>query len=163
MVLLLVLSEMWSCMATVFNPTERTLRLNLIQNRYAQGTTVGVDGLINRHRRLARVQNDGKNVILTYFDTHTLQYIIKMISLDDCDIPTPSGQPRETHLGPVTWNAMRVKNWRGEKDFLLEKKEHDEQVTVIFEEETDASWKADVRFYGIRSALLGMLGSGRLH
>lgn len=131
--------------------TQRTLRINLARETYRQSSTVGVDGIINRSRQLVRVQRAGPDVILTYFDHHSLKYIIKTVRNTDPE----TGQPKSAFLGPVTWNAQRVRQWRNESDAIELQEQEDAQVEVLPTPETDADWKSDVRFFGIRDALLG--------
>lgn len=132
------------------DPTKRTLRVNLVRDTYRQSSSVGLDGIINRSRQLVRVQRAGPDIILTYFDHHSLKYIIKTVRNED-----ENGNPKSAFLGPVTWNANKVRNWRNESDAEELQRQEDERVEVLPTPETDADWKSDVRFFGIRDALLG--------
>lgn len=132
------------------DPTQRTLRVNLVRDTYRQSSSIGLDGVVNRSRQLVRVQRAGPDVILTYFDHHSLKYIIKTVRNED-----EQGNPKSAFLGPVTWNANKVRNWRNEPDAEELQEQEDAQVEVLPTPETDVDWKSDVRFFGIRDALLG--------
>lgn len=138
--------------------SKRTLRINLVRDQYRQSTSVGVDGVINRSRQLCRIQRAGAEIILTYFDSHSLKYIIKTISNTD-----DRGNPKKAFLGPVTWNAQKVQRFRGESDFLTLEAEKALRVVVEDVPQTDADWKSDVRYFGIRDALLGDVPTGGRH
>lgn len=131
--------------------TNRTLRINLARDSYRQTSTVGVDGIVNRSRQLVRIQRAGPDTILTYFDSHSLKYIIKTVR----NIDEETGEPKSAFVGPVTWNAQQVKRWRGLSDGLELNAQEEAEVQVIKEPETDLDWKSDVRFFGVRDALLG--------
>lgn len=138
-------------MYRTIDPTKHTIRINLVRDTYRQSTGVGVAGVINRSRQLVRVQASGPYITLTYFDSHSLRYVIK--TLENTDPIT--GQPRMAAIGPVTWNAMRVKNFRGESDQLEINKEKQDMVVLTEAPASDMDWKSDVRYFGIRDALMG--------
>lgn len=129
--------------------SKKTIRINLARDTFRQSTSVNTDGLINRSRQLVRVQRAGTNVVLTYFDHHSLTYIIKTVENTD----PKTGEPKKAFIAPVTWNAEKVQKFKGLSDHL----ELSEQAQVPIQESTggDLSWKSDVRFFGIRDALLG--------
>jgi hypothetical protein len=140
-------------MQRTIDPTLRTLRLDLVNDTYKQSTGVGVDGIINRSRQLVKVQASGSFITLTYFDSHSLKYIIKTIENKD----PVTGEPKPERLGPVTWNAYKVRSFRGESDFLQLAKEKKDKVVLVEQPPSDVDWKSDVRFFGIRDALLGAI------
>lgn len=133
------------------DPTQRTLRINLARDTYRQSSSVGVDGIINRSRQLVRVQRAGPDIILTFFDSHSLKYVIKTVHNTD----SVTGDPKSAFVGPVTWNAEKVRKWRDEPNRLATIEKEEKQVTVEETPATDSDWKSDVRFFGIRDALLG--------
>jgi len=140
-----------------FNPTAQRLVLDLTKNEYKQSVTISQHGLLHRQRRLVGIHygEDGI-IVLTYFDTHTLQTITKIIQNKDA-----RGNPKPTAPRVISNNAQKIKNWRGETSYHILTDE--EKATLIVEEvpATDVSWKSDIRYYGLRAALLGsvpMLG-----
>lgn len=135
----------------VIDPTARTIRINLARDTYRQSSSVGIDGIINRSRQLVRVQRSGPEIILTFFDHHSLRYIIKTVKNTDPE----TGEPKSAFLGPVTWNAQKVRNWRNEEDGLELARREGSKVEVLETPATDIDWKSSLRFFGIRDALLG--------
>lgn len=142
----------------VLDLTDRTLRINLARDEYRQSTSVGTDGVINRSRKLVRVQRAGSNIVLTYFDSHNLKYIIKTLPNVD-----EYGNPKFAAVGPVTWNAEKIRKWRNEPNYLTQREKETDKVIVEDVPPTDADWKASVRYFGIRDALLGSLPSHSRH
>lgn len=135
----------------IIDPTSRTIRINLARETYRQSSSVGVDGVVNRQRQLVRVQRVGADITLTYFDSHSLRYIIKTVR----NIDSETEELKYALIGPVTWNAQKVLNFRGESDSRQLRDEEKAKITIENTPTTDMDWKSDVRFYGIRDALLG--------
>jgi hypothetical protein len=140
-----------------FDPTARRLVLDLTKNEYKQSISISQHGLVNRQRRLVGIQNGENGLItLTYFDTHTLQTITKIVQNKDAQ-----GNPKPSAPRVISNNAQKIKNWRGEASYHILTDEEKAKLTVVEEPETDLAWKSDVRYYGLREALLGnvpMLG-----
>lgn len=135
----------------VFDPHSQYLFIDLINNTYKQSVGVNHDGLINRQRRLAKVQACPNGIIrMTYFDTHTLQTVVKIFENRD-----RNGNLKEAAARSITYNALKVKTWKGETAYHVLKTEQDQKIEIEKIENSDLAWESDMRYFGLRDCLLG--------
>ena len=140
--------------AQVIDMSQKTVRIDKINDTFVQSTGVTTGGFANRHRRLVKVVAGPDGVItLTYFDTHASQHIIETIR----NVDPLTGLPKEARTQIPTWNAQRLVNWHGLSDLV----ERRDEAAAKFKAETlpdprtDTIWRSDIGFFGIRDILLG--------
>lgn len=140
--------------------SDRTVQIDLVHNEYTQSTNVCNTAALHRRLQFVRVERGAPGIIkIVYFDPHHLQYIIKTIQNRDSD-----GNIKASYAGPLTWNAQKVQLFRGVSDSLTAKATQEARVEVVPQPATDLQWKSDVRFYGVRDALIGAVPfSGHSH
>jgi len=144
--------------AQVIDMSNKTVRIDLINDTYVQSTGITTGGFANRHRRLVKViAGPNGTIVATYFDTHTSQHIIKIVQ----NIDPQTGLVKEANAQTPTWNAQRVTNWHGLSDLIKTRDEAKAkfEANTIQEPASDAAWRSDVRFFGIRDALLGSVAN----
>ena len=140
--------------AQVIDMSQKTVRIDLVNDTYVQGTGVTTGGFANRHRRLVKVVAGPNGMMtLTYFDTHASQHIIKTVQNKD----PVTGLPKEARTQIPTWNAQRLVSWHGLSDLVEARAEAAAKfkADTIVEPQTDSVWRSDIGFFGIRDVLLG--------